>query len=262
MTYPRLSDCKGSTPEIQLQPVEPCDTDKQLEENHERHGEDLTVQPQEETEGHERRGKKRGAELEEEASDDATAIKKVCFEQTAPLTGETCIPSSDSADFDCEAAAVEMEDVIDVETVSLISLQTEDDKKAVWSEIIMRTTEDSLFDDEMESSSDEIINVDEDSDGNTDLEKDGDNCKERAEKDCCQSRLTPALPDLISPPSRSAKHASLGSTGSWEDEDVDVIGGSCPVPDPVIISWRESSEGEGEEGDKDVDVVSEKTDGT
>lgn len=226
----------------------------------------MTVQSEEETEGPARRGKKRRAELEEETSDDATVIKKVCFERTALSTTETCILSSDSADFGSEAAAVVMEDVIDVETVSLISvgdgLQTEDDKKAVWSEIIMRDTEDSLFDEEMESGSDEIINVDEDSDGITDLEKDRDNCKERAEKGCYQSRLTPAFPDLISPPSHSAKQVSLGSTGSWEDEDIDVTGASSPLPDPVIISWRESSEGEEEEGDKDVDVVSEKTDST
>lgn len=238
--------------------------EEQPDNKHERHGEDLTVRPQEKTEGPPRRGQKRGTESEEETTYNASVVKKVCVEQTAQPTTDTCIPSSDSADCVSEAATVEMEDVIDVETVSLSSvgdgLQREEDKKTLWSEIIFRETKDSLVDEEMDSDSDEIIDVDGDSDCITDLEKERDSCKERAEKGRSQSRTAPALPHFVSPPLHPANQTSLGSTGSWEDEDIDVIGGSSPHPDPVIISWRESSEGEEEEGDEDVVVVREKTD--
>lgn len=234
------SDCEA--PQIQLPSVEPGDVERELKRNQQRRSEDLSVEPQEETEGPAKRGKKREAELEEETSDEAGVMKKVCFEQT-----ETCIPHS--ADFVCEAEAVGTEDVIDVETVSLSSLPTEDNKEVAWSEIMMRDTEDSLFDEEMESSGDEIIHVDDDSDGATDLEGARDSCKEQADRGCCQSRLTTARPHFISPPSHSATQVSRGSTGSWEDS---------PLPDQVIISCRESSEEE-EEGDGDADVVSVKT---
>lgn len=83
-----LSDNVSLTPPIQAQPVEPCGTQKQLEKNQETPEQELTVQPQEETDGPTRRGKKRGAEAEEETSDDATVGKRVCFEQMPQPTSE------------------------------------------------------------------------------------------------------------------------------------------------------------------------------
>lgn len=226
--------------------------DEKQGNSQERHEEEFTVKPQEEAEGPTRRGKKRAAESDRETSDDATLTKRVCFEQMAQPTSETRIPRSASADFVSEPATTE--DVIDVETVLLTSvgdcLQREEEKeKPVWREIRLRETEEPLMDEEMESSGDEIIDVDGDA------------------EDGHQGRATPTLSHFVevkpsvSSPSRAAKAVSLGSTGSCEedkDEDIDVMGGSSPVPDPVIISWTESSEGEEEEGY--VDVVGEKTD--
>ncbi|XP_041653035.1 uncharacterized protein LOC121516049 isoform X2 [Cheilinus undulatus] len=67
-------------------------------------------------------------------------------------------------------------------------------------------------------------------------------------------------PSADQPATREAEEVHLGSAGSSEedkDEDIDVIGGSSPVPAPIIISW---SGGEEEEADEDVDVVGEKMD--
>lgn len=55
-----------------------------------------------------------------------------------------------------------------------------------------------------------------------------------------------APPPPASPRSRSEQRSS-------EEEDVDVMGGSSPVPGAVTISWTESPEHE--EGDEDIDVV-------
>lgn len=240
------SDNVSSTPPIQAQPVEPCGTEKQLEKNQETPEQELTVQPQEETDGPTRRGKKRGAEAKEETSDDATVGKRVCFEQMPQPTSETCTPPSESADI--EPATIQIEEIIDVETVMLTSVgdcfqREERDEKPVWNEIKLRETEE-CSDEEMESSGDKII------DAGGDVE---DGCQKDEENHHGQSRTAPI------------SVVSLGSTGSWEwdkEEDIDVIGGSGPAPDPVIICWTESSEGEKEEEDEDVDVVGEKTDYT
>ncbi|XP_039976027.1 uncharacterized protein LOC120785396 isoform X2 [Xiphias gladius] len=259
-----LSNGGTTPPPTQLQHVEPCGTNEQLEKNQEGHEKGLTVQPQEEAEGPTGRGKKRGAESREETSDEATVAKRVCFGQMAQPTSETCIPSSESADFVSEQATTETEDEIDVETLSLTSegdrLQREErEEKTLRNEIILEETEESLMDEEMQGSGDEIIDVDGDTDGRKDLEKHTDDYRE---EDRFQSRTAPSLLHFVSPPSHSEKGASVDSTGSWEEEDIDVIGGSSPVPDPVVISWTESSEGEEQEGDEDVDVVGEKKDYT
>lgn len=236
-----LSDNVSSTLPVLPQPVEPCSTEKQREKNQETPEQEFIVQPEEEeTDGPTREGKKRGAEAED-TSDDATVAKRVCFEKMPQPTSETCMSRSESADF--EHAAIQ--DIIDVETVSLTSvgdgLQREErEEKPAWTGIKLRDTEESLTDEEKESSCDEIIDVD------------GD-----VEDDRGQSRTAPIS---VSPPFRSA--VGLESTESWDgdkDEDIDVIGGSGPVPDPVTISWTESSEGEKEEEDEDVDVVGERT---
>ncbi|XP_040903625.1 uncharacterized protein LOC121188117 [Toxotes jaculatrix] len=239
-------------PPIQLQPVEPCGKNEQLEKN------EITVQPREEAQGPRRTGRKRRADSGKETIDDVA--KKVCSEQMAQPSSETCKPISDSADIVSEQATAEAEDVIDVETVSLSSagecLQKEEqEEKTTWREIKLRETEESG-----EGSSDEIIDVDGDTDGTTDLEKRTDEGREQSENGPCQSGTAASLSRFVPPLAPSAKDISAGSKGSWEDEDIDVIGGSSPVPDPVIISWTESSEGEEEDGDEDVDVVGEKTD--
>lgn len=237
-----LSDNVSSTLPVLPQPVEPCGTEEQREKNQETPEQEFIVQPEEEErDGPTREGKKRGAEAEEETSDDATVVKRVCFEQMPQPASETCMSRSESADF--EQAAIE--DIIDVETVSLTSVgdglqKEEQEEKPVWTGIKLRDTEECLTDEAKESSSDEIIDVE------------GD-----VEDDHSQSR---AAPISNSPPFRSAD--GLESTGSWDGdkgEDNDVIGGSGPVPGPVTISWTESSEGMKEEEDEDVGVVGEKT---
>ncbi|XP_031158982.1 uncharacterized protein LOC116052423 isoform X2 [Sander lucioperca] len=230
-----FSNGESSAPPIQPQPVEPCCVDEQLERNQERHEEELTVQPQKEAEAPTSRGEKRGAESERETSDVVTVAKRVCFERMAQLTSETCPPSSESSDFVSEPAIRELRDISSVGDC----LQREREEEPVQREIKLRETVGSLMDEEMQSSDDEIIDVD----GPT------------------LSPFVKVRPS-VSPSSHSAKELSLGSTGSWEeddDEDIDVIGGASPAPDPVIISWTESSEEEVDE-DEDVDVVGEKTD--
>ncbi|XP_042275567.1 uncharacterized protein LOC121902364 isoform X3 [Thunnus maccoyii] len=260
-----LSNDESPTSPVQLQPVEPCVRDEQLESNQERREEELTVLPQEETTAGRRT--KRGAE---DRSDDTSVAKKVCFEQMTQPMSETCLPSSESADHVSETAALETEDLIDVETVSLTSVEDtlqrkEQEAKTAWSEIKLEEAgqngegRESLTDEEMESSGDEIIDVDGDSVGSTSLKRE-DDCRERAQKICRQNRTAFVQ---VKPP--ASKEDSLGSTGSWEedrDEDIDVIGGSSPLPDPVIISWTESSGSEEEEGDEEIDVSGEKTDYT
>ncbi|XP_022615657.1 uncharacterized protein LOC111232425 isoform X2 [Seriola dumerili] len=182
----------------------------------------------------------------------------------AQPTSETCIPSSKSAGFASEQAIVEADDVIDVETVSLTSegdflqIKEQEEKSTVWREIILRETGESLMDEETEGSID-IIDVDGDTYERTDQEKHTDDCRGQTERDRCQSRTAPTTSYFVSPPPNPTKEISERSRGSWEDEDIDVIGGSSPVPDPEVISWAESSEGEEGEGDEDVDVVGEKT---
>ncbi|XP_034546537.1 uncharacterized protein LOC117817857 isoform X2 [Notolabrus celidotus] len=90
---------------------------------------------------------------------------------------------------------------------------------------------------------------------------------DRDDEDDCHQTIRAST--SVSPPSHSKEEAGLASTESCEediDKDIDVIGGSSPVPDPVVISWSDSLEGEEEEeeeeGDQDVDVVGEKMDYT
>lgn len=232
-----LSDNVSATLPVLPQPVESCST----ENNQETPEQEFTVQPQGETDGPTREGIKRGPEAEEETGDDATVAKRLCLEEMLQPTSQTYTPRSDSADF----IQVAIEDIIDVETLSLTSvadgLQSEEQgEKPAWTDIKLREREDCLTDEEKESSGDEIIDVD------------GDEEDERSQSG--------PVPILVSTLVRS--EVGLEMQGSWDgdkDEDIDVIGGSGPVPDPVIISWTESSEDEQKEEDDDVDVVGEKT---
>ncbi|XP_042349818.1 microtubule-associated protein futsch-like [Plectropomus leopardus] len=221
-----LSNNESSAAPVQLQPQEPTISDE-LERNQERHEGELSVQPQEQAERPTRRGEKRRAE--EETNDKSTVTKRVCIEQTAQPTFETCSLSSETADFVSEPASRELNEVSSAGDC----LQREQgEEESVRSEIKLK--EEGLMDENMESSGDEIIDVD----GPT------------------VSRFVVANA-FVSPSSHSEKE--VGCESSWEEEDnIDVIGGSSPAPNPVIINWTESSEGEGEEGDEDVDVVGEK----
>lgn len=226
------ADNVSQTPQIQPQPEEPCASETQQEtreqeEDEETSVEEVTIQTQAETNGS-RGGSKRSVEAKEETSEEVPEAKRVCIEKTPQLAcSETCTAPPDSA----EHAAVEDEEIIDVVTVSVTSvggsLNREQDQKPVWNDITFGETEGN--DEETESAGDEIIDV---------------------EEDCRQSRAT-AAPVL--PPPHSV--LSPGSTtGSWENEEIDVLGGCSPAPDPVTLIWTGSSE-ENEE----VGVEEEKT---
>lgn len=212
--------------------MEPCAAEAQhetreQEEDEETSVEEVTIQNQGETDGS-REGSKRSVEAKEETSDDVPEAKRVCIEKTPQLAcSETCTAPPDSA----EPAAVEDEDIIDVVTVSVTSvkggLNGEQDQKPVWNDIRFGGTEEN--DKETESTGDEIIDV---------------------EEDCSQGRATVA-PVLPSPQSV----LSPGSTtGSWENEEIDVLGGCSPTPDPVTLIWTDSSK-----ENEDVGIEEEKT---
>ncbi|TKS72341.1 hypothetical protein D9C73_006415 [Collichthys lucidus] len=163
-----VSLCNGENPTSPIQP-QPAD------EQHERHEEECSLPPQLEVEEPD----SRGAESEEEISDDATAAKRKIV---------------------CKKG-------------------NEKQKQRRVKSDVRRTKR-------WRAAGDEIIDVDGDVD--------------EPEKDRCQS--TTAQREK---PSRS--EVSLRSAGSCEedkDNDIDVIGGSSPVPDPVTIDWTDSSEGE------------------
>ncbi|XP_035016952.2 uncharacterized protein LOC118112072 isoform X2 [Hippoglossus stenolepis] len=234
-------------------PVEPFATNEQLEENQERHEVELTVKPQEGEEEPTRRGRKRRAEPGGETRVDATVAKRICFEPMTQPTSETCIHSSGSANLHSEQTNTGAEEVIDVESVSLTSVGGFLDREEKGEIKVSETEEGSMYE-VAESSADEIIDVDGDTDGGTNLENDTGGCREEAGI----GRTLPFLSHCVSPPSPSAQEGSTGLTGSREEEDIDVIGDSSPLPEPVIISWTESSDKE--DGDEDIDVVGEKTD--
>ncbi|CAB1422295.1 unnamed protein product [Pleuronectes platessa] len=200
-------------------PVDRFATSEQLEENQERHEVELTVEPQEEEEEPTRRGVKRRAESWGETHDVA---KRICFEPVTDPTSETCIHSSGSAELHSEQADTEAEEVIDVESVSLTSVGgcLEGGKK-IEIEEVEETEEGSMYE-EAESSADEIIDVDGDTDGGTNMENDTGGC--RAEAGI--GRTLPSLSHCVSTP--SAQEGSTGLTGSREEEVINVIGDSSP----------------------------------
>lgn len=204
----------------------------------------MAVQSHEEVGGATRRGQKRGAESDEDTSDNATVAKRACFETpTQP-------PTSEPADFTSKLGATDPEETIDVETVSPTGACLQEEKENLpWSEL--RLAEGSLTGEEVQSSADEIIDVDGD-----------DENFEIKEEIQTQSRRAPTVfADLQ--PSVSPSQSANGSWDVVKDEVIDVIGGSSPIPEPVTITWTESSEGEEEEGGElDVDVVGEHKDST
>ncbi|XP_062250331.1 uncharacterized protein LOC133959226 [Platichthys flesus] len=200
-------------------PVDRFATNEQLEQNQERHAVELTVEAQEEEEEPTRRGVKRRAESGGETHDVA---KRICFEPVADPTSDTCIHSSGSAELHSEQADTEAEEVIDVESVSLTSVGgcLEGEKKREIEEV-EETEEGSMYE-EAESSADEIIDVDGDTDGGTNMENDTDGCREEAGI----GRTLPFLSHCVSTP--WAQEGSTGLTESREEEDINVIGDSSP----------------------------------
>lgn len=221
-----LADNVSQAPQIQPRPEEPCGAETQQEtreqeEDEETSVEEVTIQTQAEAD-ESRGGSKRSVEAKEETSDDVPEVKRVCFEKTPQVPcSETRTAPPDSA----EHAAVEDEDIIDVVTVSVTSvggsLNREQDQKPVWNSIRFGETEEN--DEETESTGDEIIDV---------------------EEDCSQSRAT--APPVLPPPHSVLSPGS--ATGSWENEEIDVLGGSSPTPDPVTLIWTDSPEEKEEVG--------------
>lgn len=226
---------------VQPQSMASCNTNDQMENNPVGHKEDVTVQSLEEVRGPRERGLKRGAESMKETSDADLVGKRICLDQTT--IDETSTSSPQSADFPPAAATLDPIEEIDVEAVS-VSSSTNLSQEIKQEEPISEAEDASSGKDT--KSIDEIIDVEEDQEDSSET----------------VWHKEPHLPEerCSALPSHPNKEFSL----EWmrkgenfvEDEDIDVIGGSGPAPEPVIISWIESSEGE-----EEVDVVGEKTDG-
>ncbi|XP_028271911.1 uncharacterized protein LOC114442512 isoform X2 [Parambassis ranga] len=220
--------------------------DLELQQNQENSEEESNVQQQEESAETLRNGQKRGAELDE----DTLVSKRVCLEPvTHQPTQGSCIPHP------VDSASMKPEEIIDVETVFLSivgeCLQRDEQKESPVCCEIMEALDRSAAE-EVESSSDEIIDVEGDNVDSETLENKG------AEKDHSQATTAHCDVDIKPSVSPSLGGLSVESTRSQEeDEDIDVIGGSSPVPDPIIISWTESSETGEEDADEDVDVFEE-----
>lgn len=119
------------------------------------------------------------------------------------------------------AAPEDYDDVIDVETLSLSS--AEEGVIRGQSDFGLGETQENDEEEEAANSSDEVISV--------------------GGGDCGQTGGAP-------PP-------HPGSTsGSPEDTEIDVIGGSSPCPAPVMLTWTEPSE---EDEEEEVDIEDEKT---
>ncbi|KAM3612943.1 uncharacterized protein V6R79_017629 [Siganus canaliculatus] len=210
---PIYSEGITSTVPIHPQPVVLSCSEEQPEESPERREQEVPEQAQEEAA---QRGEKRGAEQEEALMDDDAVAKKVCFEPP---------PTSECADF--ASAAAEMENVIDVETVSLSSVAEclrGEDVKLAGAEFPPGDAGESSGGEELESSGSETIDVEEEE-------------REDAGRDL----------------SRAATQRSVDGDDEV-DEVIDVIGGSSPAPDPVVICWTDTSEEETEAGNEDIDV--------
>lgn len=188
-----------------------------------------------------RNGQKRGAELGE----DTIVSKRVCLEPVTPQpTQGSCIPHP------VDSATMKPEEIIDEEAVGERLQRDEQKESPVCCEIIEAL--DSLAAEEVESSSDEIIDVEEDNGDTETLENKG------AEKDHSQATTALCVADIKPSVSPSLGGFSVESTRSQdEDEDIDVIGGSSPIPDLIIISWTGSSETGEEDADEDVEVFEE-----
>lgn len=232
------SEGESAATPLHPQPADSCCVDDRSETNQDGN-EDLTAQPQEEAEGATGCGTKSS---NEDTSEEVTANKNINVDQGA--TCETVVPSSGSAE---SVPNAEQEEVIDVETVSLAGLRScflgakqEDEQLA----------EKKLTGEEVESSDEEVIDVEGDEEDPKTLRQETDNIGVS-----CSNETR-----LVSPSRPVEGTRQEGTRNSEEDmdEDIDVIGVSSPAPDPIIISWTMSSEDE--DGGEEVDVDGETID--
>lgn len=140
------------------QPAEQLCTGEQLQKINDIPEEDTTAQPQEAAHKATRKVNRRKAEVQGQRSEGASGSKRLCLEQmshtTSPSTPQPRNPN-------CEPAAGEAEEVIDVVTLSLSVAEASQEDKAEWKEINLREAEESSNTEEVEHSScDEIIVVD------------------------------------------------------------------------------------------------------
>ncbi|XP_056900055.1 uncharacterized protein LOC130531899 [Takifugu flavidus] len=137
-----------------VQPAEGICPEKQRKDISDVPG-DTSAQPQEDTYEAKREVKRRNAEVEEEIREDASVSKRVRLEEM------TCVrpPSTPQPGYpNCEPAAREAEEVVDVETLSVSSAEGLQGDRPEWSEIDLGGTEEPQ---ELEDSScDEVIDVD------------------------------------------------------------------------------------------------------
>ncbi|XP_029702920.1 uncharacterized protein isoform X3 [Takifugu rubripes] len=137
-----------------VQPAEGICPEKQRKDISDVPG-DTSAQPQEDTYEAKREVKRRNAEVEEEIREDASVSKRVRLEEMTcarpPSTPQPGYPN-------CEPAAREAEEVVDVETLSVSSAEGLQGDRPEWSEIDLGGTEEPQ---ELENSScDEVIDVD------------------------------------------------------------------------------------------------------
>lgn len=137
-----------------VQPAEDICPEKQREDVSDKPG-DTTAQPREDTYEAKREVKRRNSEVEEEISEDASVSKRVRLETM------TCVwpPSTPQPGYpNCEPAAREAEEVVDVETLSVSTEEGLQGDEPKWSEIDLGETEEPQ---ELDNSScDEVIDVD------------------------------------------------------------------------------------------------------
>lgn len=221
------SEGESAVTPVHPQPADSCCVDDQSETNQDGN-EGLTAQLQEDAEGPVGRGRKRS---NEDTSEEAAVNKRINCDG-----GETAVPGSGSAE---TVPSSEQEEVIDVGAVSLTGLRSCFLGAKREGE---QFTEENLTGEEVESSDDEVIDVEGDED---------DSKTPRQETD----RSGPSCSNLVSP-----SHLTEGTGNNEEDldEDIDVIGASSPAPDPIIINWTVSSEDE--DGGEEVDVDGETID--
>lgn len=140
-----------------VQPAEQLCTEEQLQKINDIRGEDATAQPQEHAYKATRKVNRRKAEVEEQKGEDASGSKRVCLEQmsrtTSPSTPQPKNPN-------CEPAAREEVEVIDVETLSLSGAEGSQEDKPEGNEISLREAEESSAEELEHSSCGEIIVVD------------------------------------------------------------------------------------------------------
>ncbi|XP_034036813.1 uncharacterized protein LOC117519649 [Thalassophryne amazonica] len=202
--------------------------------------EESTVLSQEQLKGSMRVARKRQMDAVEERSTDATVVKRICIDEISQPAAEANV-STCVCGFSPTEEEIYME-AADVDTNEGDVSQRNIDPKEGQNEY--------LTDEDLESSSDSIVDVDENWDDSSFLLK-----------------MKGELSQIS--PSREAAGAHCGqmnplvllhshSYDVHEDENeeyIDVIEGCSPVPGVVCINWMDSSGCEEVEEDEEIDVV-------